>query len=153
MTLKKLLFALSALVAATAYAQAPLGTVTTVEGVVTATQGTTGVTVVTGTPVQEGMRFVTTSSGRVVLRMNNGCVVTVPAGSAITVLPNQSCQQLSAAVVPLAPSTAVMGQSGMFSNVGVVNGIIAVGAVGILLGIIDAINDNDDDDDQVLSAR
>jgi hypothetical protein len=151
MTLKKLLFALSALVAATAYAQTPLGTVTTVEGVVTATQGTNGVTVVTGTPIHEGMRFVTTSSGRVVLRMNNGCVVTVPAGSAITVQPNQSCQQLAAAVQPLAPNTSAMGQRGAFENVGVVNGIVALGAVGILLGIIDAINDNDDD--QVLSVR
>jgi hypothetical protein len=150
MTFKKLLFALSALVAATAYAQAPLGTVTTVEGVVTATQGTTGVTVVTGTPIQEGMRFVTTSSGRVVLRMNNGCVVTVPAGSAITVLPNQSCQQLAAAVQPLTPTT-VMGQRGTFENVGVVNGIVALGAIGIFLGIADAINDNDDD--EVLSVR
>ena len=39
MTSKKLLLALSALFAASAFAQASLGTVTHVEGVVTATQG------------------------------------------------------------------------------------------------------------------
>jgi hypothetical protein len=149
MILKKLLFALTATVAASAFAQAPVGTVATVEGVVTATQGTTGVTVAPGTTVQEGMRFVTTSSGRVVLRLNNGCVLTVPPASAVTVQSNLSCQQLAAAVQPLMPATATMGQSGLLANVGVVNGVIAVGAVGIFLGIADAIND----DDEVLSVR
>lgn len=40
---KKLLLALSALAAASAFAQSALGTVTNVEGVVTATQGASGV--------------------------------------------------------------------------------------------------------------
>lgn len=106
MTLKKLLLALSAFVGAAAFAQAPLGTVTNVQGVVTATQGATGMTVTPGTVVQNGMRFVTTSNGSMTLRLNSGCTVTVPGGHGVTVLQTMTCQQLTAAVQPVVQPVA-----------------------------------------------
>jgi hypothetical protein len=83
MALKKLLVALSSLAAAAAMAQS-LGTVSNVQGIVTATQGAT-------------------------LALNNGCVVTLQPGQAVTVLQSMTCQQLTAAVqaVPVAPAAAV----------------------------------------------
>ena len=111
MALKKLLVALSSIVAAAAMAQAPLGTVSNVQGVVTATQGATGVVVTPGSPIVNGMRFVTTSSGTATLTLNSGCVVTLQPGQAVTVLQSMNCQQLTAAVqpVPVAPATAFRG--------------------------------------------
>lgn len=148
MTLKKMLLAASALIGATAFAQAPLGTVTTVEGVVTATQGATGVTVAPGTAIQNGMRFVTTSRGAVTLRMNSGCTVTVPPGHGVTVLQTMSCQQLTAAVQPVVPVAAA--SPAFAPPPGLVNGLIAVGAAAVAIGVIKELTDDDDD---VLSPR
>lgn len=148
MTLKKTLLAAFALFGAAAFAQAPLGTVTSVEGVVTATQGATGVTVAPGTAIQNGMRFVTTSRGSVTLRMASGCTVTVPPGHGVTVLQTMSCQQLTAAVQPVVPVAAA---SPVFAPPpGLVNGLIAVGAAAVAIGVIREVTDDDDD---VLSPR
>jgi hypothetical protein len=144
---KKLLLALSAMACASAFAQAPLGTVTNVQGVVTATQGATGVTVTPGTAIQNGMRFVTTSRGSVTLRLNSGCTVTVPAGHGVTVLQSMTCQQLAAAVQPVVPIAAVqpLAPAG-----GVVNGAVVLGAAAIAVGAIRATTE---DDDENLSAQ
>ena len=148
MTLKKLLLALSAMLAVSAYAQAPIGTVSTVDGVVTATQGSTGVAVTAGTPIQSGMRFVTTSRGSVTLRLNSGCVVSVPPGHGVTVLQNMTCQQLTASVQPV---TSVAGaSSSSFGSPTMGDVLIAVGGVGVVAGVIHAFTD---DDDVVLSPR
>ena len=149
MTLKKLLAVLPIAVAGAAFAQAPLGTVSNVQGVVTATQGASGVTVAPGTQITSGMRFVTTSRGSVTLRLNSGCTVTVPAGHGVTVLQSMSCQQLAAAVQPVVPVAAVRP---IAPAPGVVNGAVALGAVGIVAGMIHAVSD-DDDNDRELSAR
>lgn len=141
MTTKNLLLALAAFGCFSAFAQAPLGTVSQVEGVVTATQGATGVTVAPGTPIQNGMRFVTTSRGSVTLRMNNGCTVSVPSGHGVTVLQSMTCQQLTAAVQPVAPVPTQTAFGG---------GAAAGGAVGIVFGAAVAaaiISDATDDDD------
>src|SRR3712207_4600968 len=98
MNVKKLLLVAATLTASTTFAQTSIGSVVNVNGVVTATQGTTGVTVAPGTAIQNGTRFVTTSNGSVTLRLNNGCQVTVPANHGVTVLQTMSCQQLTAAV-------------------------------------------------------
>lgn len=150
MKVKKLVFALTAL-AASAFAQAPLGTVSNVQGVVTATQGSSVVTVTPGAPIVTGTRFVTTGSGSVTLRLASGCTVTVPAGHAVTVLQNMTCPQLTAAVQPVV-ATNVAG-AGPFSFTGdaVANGFVALGVIGIIAGIVDV--ENDDNDNQVLSAR
>src|SRR5512141_392107 len=105
MVMKKLLLALSSLAAAAAMAQTALGTVSNVQGVVTATQGATGTVVTPGSLIMNGTRFVTTSTGSVTLTLNNGCVVTLQPAQSVTVLQSMTCQQLVAAVqpVPTAP--------------------------------------------------
>jgi len=140
MTIKNLLLALSAFAAVSAFAQAPLGTVTNVEGVVTATQGATGVAVTPGTPIQNGMRFVTTSRGSVTLQLNSGCTVSVPPGHGVTVLQSMTCQQLTAAVQPLVPVAAVAAAG---PSPGLVNGLIAVGAAAVAIGVLQQSSNND----------
>lgn len=143
MTLKKLLLAMSALVGASVFAQAPLGSVSNVQGVVTATQGATGVTVAPGTAIQNGMRFVTTSSGSVTLRLNNGCTVTVPPAHGVTVLQTMTCQQLTAAVQPVVPVAAA---SNVFAPPpGLVNGLVAVGAAAVAIGVVSELTDDNND--------
>ena len=146
---KKLLLALSFLASASAFAQAPLGTVTSVEGVVTATQGASGVTVTPGTAIQNGMRFVTTSRGSVSLRLNSGCTVTVPPGHGVTVLSSMTCQQLTAAVQPVVPVAAA--QPTAFPPApGLVNGVIAIGGAAVAAGVI---KEATDDDNRSISGR
>lgn len=131
MTLKKLLLALFAVAGSAAFAQAPLGTVVNVQGVATATQGATGMTVAPGMAVQNGMRFITTSNSTMTLRLNSGCTVTVPGGHGVTVLQSMTCQQLTAAVQPVVP---VAGAGPGFPPApALVNGSIA--AVGALTTI------------------
>jgi len=141
MTIKNLLLALSAFAAVSAFAQAPLGTVTNVEGVVTATQGATGVAVTPGPPIQNGMRFVTTSRGSVTLQLNSGCTVSVPPGHGVTVLQSMTCQQLTAAVQPLVPVAAVAATG---PTPGLVNGLIAVGAAAVAIGVLQQSSNNDE---------
>ena len=85
MRLKKLLAGLGAFACAYAVAQTNLGTVTNVQGVVTATHGTTVTTVAPGTPIVNGTRMVTTTPSAVTMRLNRGCVVTLRPGQAVTV--------------------------------------------------------------------
>lgn len=147
MALKKLLLVAAALAGASAFAQAPLGTVSNVNGVVTATQGATGMTVAPGTTIQNGMRFVTTTNGSVTLRLNSGCTVTVPPAHGVTVLQSMTCQQLAAAVQPVTP--VATGPS-FPPAPGLVQTLILAGAVGIAIaGFTEVI----DDDDEPLSAR
>jgi hypothetical protein len=143
MTLKKLLLALSAFVGAAAFAQAPLGTVTNVQGVVTATQGATGSVVNPGFVVQNGQRFISSSNATMTLRLNSGCVVTVPAGHGVTVLQTMTCQQLTAAVQPVVP---VAGAGPGFPPApALVNGsIIAVGALITAAAIREAVRNDDE---------
>jgi hypothetical protein len=148
MTMKKLMFALIALSGVAAFAQAPLGTVSNVEGVVTATQGSSVVTVTPGAQIQNGMRFITTSSGSVTLRLANGCTVTVPPNHGLTVVQTMTCQQLTAAVQPVTP---VAAQSTFLPSSAVVNGAIALGAIGILIGAEEDFRN--DEDERPISAR
>lgn len=146
MNMNKLLLAMTALAASSAFAQAPLGTVTNVQGVVTATQGATGVTVTPGTVIQNGMRFVTTNSGSVTLQMSSGCNVTVPPAHGVTVLQSMTCAQLNAAVQPVV-TVAAPAATGPAATV--VNGIVLLGAAGIVTAVIRDVVD----DDEPLSPR
>jgi hypothetical protein len=123
--MKKLLLVLSAAFGVAAFAQPVLGTVSNVQGVVTSIQGATGTVVTEGSPIVNGMRLVTTSSGSVSLSLNSGCTITLHPGQAVTVLHSLSCQQLTAAVqpVPVGPSLAA-------ANPALVNGLIVAGALG-----------------------
>lgn len=139
MTFKKLLLVSTVLAGAAAFAQEPLGTVTSVHGVVTATQGTTGMTVAPGVAIQNGTRFVTTSNASVTLHLNSGCTITVPPGHSVTVLQSMTCRELVAAVQPVA-TTTVLGQAAgdsFMPTTTLVNGVIAVGALGIIAGAIE----------------
>lgn len=154
MTHKKLLLAVFALAAGSTFAQAPLGAVVGVSGIATVTTGASGTAIVAGAPIVHGSRVITTTNGSVTLRLNNGCVLTVPPGHAVTVLSNLSCQQLAAAVRPTATTvttTTVPVSSQVFGVTDARTGVMAgVGAL-IAIGLIAAATD--DDDDPVLSAR
>jgi hypothetical protein len=114
-SIKTLLAVGSALVATAAFAQAQLGSVASVQGVVTVTDGATGGTVAAGGPIANGMRFVATSNGSAVLRLNNGCVVRLQPGHAVTVLQTMTCDQLTAAVQPAGVAN-VAGGGGSFGT-------------------------------------
>ncbi len=143
MNLKSVLL-VSALLAGPAMAQAPIGTVTEVQGVVAGTQGATTVTVAPGTAIQNGMRFVTTSGSSVTLRLANGCTVTVPPAHGVTVLSTMTCQQLAAAVVPVVP---VAGVTPFAPSPALIGGAVAVGLLAIL------VSTGGDDNEAPLSAR
>jgi hypothetical protein len=114
----------SALIAAEALAQAPLGTVTNVEGLVTVTDGATAGTVAPGQVISDGMRFVTTSGGRMTLQLNNGCTVTLQPGQAVTVLQRMTCGELVSAVQPVGGlSLAATGGGSL------VKGLVAMGSL------------------------
>lgn len=100
MSLKSFIAVLLALIAATAFAQDKerLGTVENVRGVVTVTDGATGGTAATGSPINSGMRFVTSSSGSATLKFNNGCEINLKPLEAVTVLRSMDCKALIAAV-------------------------------------------------------
>jgi hypothetical protein len=115
-SIKSLLAVGSALVATAAFAQAQLGSVASVQGVVTVTDGATGGTVAAGGPIANGMRFVATSNGSAVLRLNNGCVVRLQPGHAVTVLQTMTCDQLTAAVQPAGVANVAGGGGGSFGT-------------------------------------
>ena len=157
MKLKKLLLSLSTFAAAAALAQASLGTITSVNGVATVTTGTSGAAVAVGAPIMHGSRVITTSNATVALRLNNGCTVTVPPGHGVTVLSTMTCQQLTAAVQPMATTvttttaaTTVLAGPAFEGGAGVVNGFVAGTALLIAVGALAIEND---DDDAPLSAR
>lgn len=125
--MKKLhvLAAVCALAAAPAFAQS-LGNVVSVNGVATVSTGGTATVLSQGMPLAGGARIVTTSTSSAVVRLNNGCTLTVPPSHGVTLVPNLTCQQQQAALQPIAPvaampTTAVMGQrgSGMDTATGV----------------------------------
>lgn len=149
MHLKKLLLTAAAVVCGPALAQAPqapLGTVVNVQGVVTASQGATAAAVVPGSPIVHGMRFATTSTGSVTLRLASGCVVTLQPNQAVTVLRQMSCQQLAAAVtpvtaVPVATITPVVPAAA--ATPAVPGALLAIGGVALAAAIVNAVDDDE----------
>jgi hypothetical protein len=138
-TKKNLVAALSLLACASAMAQASLGTITNVQGVVTATQGSTATTVTTGQAITNGTRFVTASGGSVTLRLNTGCTVTLQPGQAVTVLQSMGCQELAASVRPV----VVTAGGPLAPNPAVVNGVVLVGgAVLVIAGVREMTRDD-----------
>jgi hypothetical protein len=142
------ILALSVVAASPVFAQA-VGTVANVTGVATVTTGSSGAAVVAGAPILNGSRVLTTSTGTVTLRMNNGCLVTVPASHAVTVQSSLTCEQLQARIQPVgASATSAMGANERFSAP---SAPVAIWAAGALLFIIDA--ERGHDNDEPLSAR
>lgn len=130
MSIKSLIAVMLALVAGTALAQEKLGTVDKVQGVVTVTDGATGGTTATGNPITSGMRFVASSSGSAVLRLNNGCVVNLRPNEAVTVLRSMNCQALLAAVQTVG-GVNVAGAGGSFTTGALATGGLVVGGVAL----------------------
>ena len=151
--MKKLLLADSLSAAAAAWAQAPLGTITSVNGVATVTTGTTGAAITVGAPIMNGARVITTSTASVTVRLNNGCTLTVPPGHAVTVLADRSCEQLRAAIQPV---TTTVQTTTTASTIPVGPTFLpGVGATGVAAGLIGAalLASQIDNDDGPLSAR
>ncbi|HVE51981.1 MAG TPA: hypothetical protein VNB23_01215 [Ramlibacter sp.] len=153
MKTNKLALAVASLAAASVFAQAILGTVTSVEGVATVTTGTTGTAISAGAPIVNGARVITTSTGSVTFRLANGCTITVPPGHAVTVQSNLSCEQLRAAMRPVVTTTATTTTTTTVPGgpfFGVAPGATAAIAAGLIIAVVVA---NQDDDDEPLSAR
>jgi len=145
---KKLGSTVLGLLASAAFAQAQLGTVTSVNGVATVTTGTSGVAITTGAPIVEGARVITTSSGSVTFRLANGCTVNVPAGHAVTVSSSLNCQQLQAAVRPVTTAvttttTTTTGTVPAGVGIGTPSGLAIAGFAALLAVGLIATNDDD----------
>jgi hypothetical protein len=158
MNVKKLLLSLAAVAAASAWAQGPtpIGTITSVNGVATVTTGTTGAPAGVGTPIVNGARVITTSNATVTLRLNNGCTATLPPGHGVTVVSTMSCQQLTAAIRPVATTveTATVTTTRTVPagvGIGQPSGAVIAGIAGVIA--VGALIAADDDDDAPLSAR
>ncbi|MES2632452.1 MAG: hypothetical protein V4669_05740 [Pseudomonadota bacterium] len=95
-----------------AASQGVIGQVTSVQGLVTVSDSTTVTSVVAGTPVTAGTRFVTSSTGAATIVVNtsgSSCTLNLQPNQSLTFEPNRSCAQLLALVqtLPAAPGTAV----------------------------------------------
>ena len=127
----KVIVALGSLAAASVFAQAPLGTVGNVEGLVTITDGTTGTTAAPGSVITDGMRVVTTSRSSATLQLNNGCTLTLQPNQSVTVERRMTCQELNAAV-------RSVGGPGLALGGGVpAGGLISVAALGVAAFAVD----------------
>jgi hypothetical protein len=130
MSVKTIVAVASTLIAAAAFAQtagSSLGKIENVQGIVTVTTGSTGGTAATGNPIVSGMRFVATSSGSATLHMNNGCVVRLQPGQAVTVLGSMTCEQLLAGVQSLGVNVA----GGSPAVGAAATGALALGSIGL----------------------
>ena len=136
---KKLAAALSLLACASVMAQGTIGTVTNVQGPVTAVTGTTSTVVTRGMPITNGMRFVTPSGTSLTFQTAGGCSVTLQPGQTVTVLQSMSCEQLAQSVRPVVAQGPVVGP-----NPALINGLVGVGGAAVLIwGIHEATKDDD----------
>lgn len=130
MSIKTILAIGSAFIAAGAFAQAQtaIGTVESVQGLVTVTDGVTGGTATAGSPIKSGMRFVSTSTGSAVLRMKNDCVIRLQPSQAVTVLDNTNCRELLAGVRSVGTQVAAAGsvQTGALATGGLLAGALVL---------------------------
>lgn len=87
-----------------------VGTVTKVEGLVTMSFGSQVATVQPGTPIFDGARLVSSSTGTGVLqlRLEGGCTLNLAPNQMVTVGSSLTCSQQVAAIVTL-PGSAVAG--------------------------------------------
>lgn len=109
--MKKFTFALllTACVGTGALAQAPVGVVQDVQGLVTVSQGNTMGNLVKDLRIADGARLVTTSTGTAHITLDNGCRITLEPNQAITIDSRLDCKALVAAIGPAAGGAAVAG--------------------------------------------
>lgn len=131
MSLKSFFIVGSAFLASGAFAQAILGTVGNVQGLVTDTDGASVSSTVPGEAIRDGERFVTSSSGSVTLQLNNGCTLTLQPNQAVTIDSRMTCRELVASVTPVG-GPIVAGGSGGSAGAGLLGiGALALGAFAI----------------------
>lgn len=75
-----------------------LGEVAEVRGLVTMSLGSTVATVVPDTPIFDGARFVTSSSGGAMLKFKNGCTIELKQNEWIQIDSTKDCSSLLASV-------------------------------------------------------
>lgn len=107
MQIKSLFIIGSAVLASAAFAQASLGTVSNVQGLVTETVGASVTSTTSGEQIVDGERFVTSSNGRITLQLNNGCTLNLEPNQAVTIDSRMTCRELIATVSGGAPGRAI----------------------------------------------
>ena len=129
MSIKSLIAVAMVLVSGAALAQERLGTIDNVQGIVTVTDGTTGGTARTGGPINDGMRFVSSSNGSALLRLDNRCDIRLQPNQSITVQKSMNCAALLAAVQNVGGGMQVVG--GSFATGAAATGALMVGGIGL----------------------
>lgn len=124
MSIKHHFILASALLASLAYAQAQVGTVGNVQGLVTDTDGASVSSTTPGERIVDGERFVTSSNGSVTLQLNNGCTLTLQPNQAVTIDSRMTCRELTAAVTPVGGPPGAPGFAGTKAG-----GLIGVAAL------------------------
>lgn len=105
-----------------------VGTTTDVRGLVTVSEGTTMHSSLTGNPVINGSRFVTSSTGYVTLKFENGCEVKLKPNQSLTVDRERNCAALWASI------ESVAGPVGAFA-LGAGALPLPAGTNGVLIGL------------------
>ena len=94
-----------------AFAQAPaivVGVATDVQGLVTVSNGSTVESVSNNAPILDGSRYVTSSSGSVILHWKNGaCEVKLKPNQTILVDNSKDCDRLIAVALPAGSGTVI----------------------------------------------
>ena len=117
-----------------------VGVVTRVEGLVTVSQGDTLGNAFKDKVILENARVVTTSSGSITIRLNNGCVIELKANQAVTIDNRRECKAILAAIQP-AGAVGVAGAGGV-GAAGIGNAVIVGVGVLTLIGIIRSISNS-----------
>ncbi len=126
MTHKPLTVLLAAmLLAAGAVAQQPpapalgiVGSIAKVQGLVTVSVGTTVANVASDSPIIDGSRYVTSSTGRADLGFKDGCNVTLGPNQWTSVDASTDCATRQSAVVLITDSSGGAGLGGSGSGIG-----------------------------------
>lgn len=128
---KAITLSLVGMLCASAFAQAIVGTVGNVNGLVTITRGQQLISASAGTPLQAGDIILSTTGSSATVNINSStgpCSVSMGSSTAIAVTPSQSCAVMQASVTPVTSSTAT-ASSGTGSVAAVAGAVlIPVGA-------------------------
>ena len=126
---------LTAFASTGAMAQGPaesVGVVQSVDGLVTVSQGNTLGNVVKDEKILNGARVVTTSTGSALVKLNNGCLISLAPNQSVTVDPKLDCKALVASIQSTGVGAFAAG-TGVASGTGFGAFAAVSGAVGIVL--------------------
>lgn len=127
---KSLCVAGTILVSTGAFAANVLGTASSVQGLVTVSNGANMATVTAGAPVLDGSRYLTGSGSFASLRLSNGCVLNMKPNQSITIDGKKSCDELLALLETSRDSLAALQGTGGGAGGGMGSGpLIALGGL------------------------